>query len=264
MNIQSVTQQSNHSLYIKPAVMVLFYLLLILVLMVGCSQSTTTLRRTPFPRSLTQYIVVKGDTLYSIAYRAGVDVKQLIRWNHLAKPYTLFPGQTIKLRSKTITFIATSQRRKNRTRSHARKALQPHNIDKKNTSIAEKTNKSLKILWRWPLTGVVVMSFNQTGRKGIDIAGKLGDTILAAASGKVVYSGPGLLGYGNLIIIKHDLHYLTAYANNRRLFVKEGQAVRQSQQIAEAGALSGKKPSLHFEIRRDGKPVNPLLYLPKR
>jgi lipoprotein NlpD len=236
---------------------------MIAFLVVGCTNKPA-LRRTPFPRTLTQHKVTRGDTLYSIAYRANVDVKQLIHWNHLVKPYTLFPGQAIRLRPKPSTFKTTSHRHKNHPRSHTQKVFRAPISSKKNTAIAEKKKKSLKIRWRWPLTGVVVKSFNQTGKKGIDIAGKLGDMILAAASGKVVYSGPGLLGYGNLIIIKHDSSYLTAYANNRKLLVKEGQAVNQGQKIAEAGALSGKKPWLHFEIRRYGKPVNPLSYLPKR
>lgn len=254
-----ITRLDRHH---KPIIRTLVHVLLALLLITGCSQQP--LKRTPFPHSLAHYTVVKGDTLYSIALRAGVKIDQLIDLNDLVKPYTLFPGQIIHLKHKNRVFKATSRRYKNHPRTHRSQALKPPISDRKNTYIAENSKKSLKIRWHWPLTGVVVKSFNQSGRKGIDIAGKLGDTVLAAASGKVVYSGRGLLGYGNLIVIKHDPHYLTAYANNRRLFVKQGQAVRQGQKIAEVGQLSERKPSLHFEIRRDGKPINPLSYLPKR
>ncbi|HFD12492.1 MAG TPA: LysM peptidoglycan-binding domain-containing protein [Crenotrichaceae bacterium] len=263
MNAKPFAKRSNQYLNSEKNFRFLLCSLLIITFMVSCSQSVSTLKRTPFPHTQTQHIVVKGDTLYSIAYRAGVDIKQLIKWNHIGRPYTLYPGQIINIRAKKSTNKALSHHHKNKQRTHTSKALQPHTSRNNTTSIADKLKNSLKFSWRWPLTGIVVKSFNQTGRKGIDIAGKLGDTILAAASGKVVYSGRGLLGYGNLIIIKHDLHFLTAYANNRNLFVKEGQVVRKGQKIAEVGVLSGKQPSLHFEIRRDGKPVNPLSYLPK-
>jgi len=208
--------------------------------------------------------VIKGDTLFSIAFRARTSVEQLAQLNHLAKPYTLYPGQILILKSKFSASSDTRKHHPNDPQGQITRNLKRPEAGRKITAVAENQKKNLKISWRWPLTGAVVKNFIQTGRKGIDIAGKLGDTILAAASGKVVYSGPGLLGYGNLIIIKHDLHLLTAYANNRSLFVKEGQAVRRGQKIAEVGVLSGKKPSLHFEIRVDGKPVNPLSYLPKR
>ncbi|MEE9344596.1 MAG: peptidoglycan DD-metalloendopeptidase family protein [Methylococcales bacterium] len=263
MTIKSVTQTFSVGIE-QPDKLItrnLAHIMLVLLLMTGCNQS---LKRTPLSQSLAHYTVVKGDTLYSIALRAGVKIDQLIDLNDLAKPYTLFPGQTIHLKPKNRVFKATSRRYKNHPRTHRLQARKPTNSDNKNTYIAENSKNPLKIRWHWPLTGVVVKSFNQSGRKGIDIAGKLGDTVLAAASGKVVYSGLGLLGYGNLIVIRHDSHYLTAYANNRRLFVKQGQVVRQGQKIAEVGQLSEIKPSLHFEIRRDGKPINPLSYLPKR
>lgn len=256
--------QLSHELAKSRRLMLPVCLILACMLISGCSPTNKTLKRNPFPRSKTQHTVVYGDTLYSIAYRSGTSVKQLAQLNHFEKPYTLFPGQTVVLRPNSTRFNISSKHYKNQSRSHDSRGLKypPSNAIK--SPIAEISKKNLKISWLWPLTGIVVKDFNQTGRKGIDIAGKLGETILAAASGKVVYSGRGLLGYGNLIIIKHNFHFLTAYANNRNLFVKEGQAVRRGQIIAEVGVLSGKKPSLHFEIRRDGKPVNPLSYLPKR
>ena len=120
----------------------------------------------------------------------------------------------------------------------------------------------LKLAWQWPIRGRLVKSFSQTGNKGIDISGKIGQSIKAAANGKVVYRGHGLIGYGNLLIIKHNYLYLSAYANNRRLLVKEGQDIKKGQVIAEMGLGKGKKAALHFEIRKNGKSVNPLNYLP--
>jgi len=131
-----------------------------------------------------------------------------------------------------------------------------------------KTPKSkknlLKVLWQWPLKGRIRKTFNQTGRKGLDIGGAKGQSVFVAADGKVVYSGSGLIGYGKLIIVKHSEKFLSAYGNNRVLHASEGDSVRRGQKIAELDGKRGKTPALHFEIRSYGKPVNPLNYLPKR
>jgi lipoprotein NlpD len=117
--------------------------------------------------------------------------------------------------------------------------------------------------WRWPVRGKIVGHFGTTGGKGIDIAGRRGTAIKAAAPGHVVYSGSGLRGYGKLIIVKHNKRYLSAYAHNERLHVKEGDTVKGGQRIAEMGDSDAKSVRLHFEIRRDGQPVNPTRYLPR-
>ncbi len=118
--------------------------------------------------------------------------------------------------------------------------------------------------WGWPASGKVIAGFVEGSNKGIDIAAKVGDPVLAAAAGKVVYAGTGLRGYGELVIIKHNLMYLSAYAHNSKILVKEGQSVAKGQEIAEAGATDSDRPMLHFEIRRQGKPVDPLKHLPSR
>ena len=118
--------------------------------------------------------------------------------------------------------------------------------------------------WMWPARGKVVSTFSNGQTKGIDIAGQLGDAVQASAGGRVVYAGAGLRGYGKLVIIKHDADFLSAYAHNRSLLVKEGQTVTKGQRIAELGNTDADRPKLHFEIRRRGKPVDPLKYLPKR
>ncbi len=258
------TKVFKYNLDVNPRLALKLCLILIGLLILGCNQTNKALKRKPFPESQTHHTVVYGDTLFSIAYRAGTNVAHLAQINGIEKPYTLFPGQTLALKTDSKRINVSSKPSVNyHKKQHSTGLIFPQS----NTEKSLETNiskKKLKISWSWPLTGTVVKDFIQTGRKGIDIAGKLGETVLAAASGKVVYSGRGLLGYGNLIIIKHDFYFLTAYANNRKLLVKEGQTVRKGQNIAEVGVLSGKKPSLHFEIRRAGKPVNPLLYLPNR
>ncbi len=126
-------------------------------------------------------------------------------------------------------------------------------------------NKSmLKLNFRWPTKGKVLKTFSKTGNKGIDIAGEMGQDVNAAEAGKVVYSGQGLMGYGQLLIIKHNNVYLSAYANNSQLLVAEGYSVEKGQLIAKVGLAGSNKTSLHFEIRKDGKPVNPLNFLPKK
>ncbi|MQY50232.1 peptidoglycan DD-metalloendopeptidase family protein [Rhodocyclus gracilis] len=121
-----------------------------------------------------------------------------------------------------------------------------------------------EISWQWPATGKTIGTFSEAANKGVDIAGKAGDAILAAGDGKVVYSGSGLRGYGKLVIIKHNGTYLSAYAHNRAILVKEGQAVKKGQKIAEMGDSDADQVKLHFEIRRQGKPIDPLKYLPPR
>jgi lipoprotein NlpD len=121
-----------------------------------------------------------------------------------------------------------------------------------------------EISWIWPTKGVVLAGFDEVKNKGLDIGGALGDQVLAAADGRVVYVGAGLRGYGNLIILKHNNTYLSAYAHNHTLLVKEDQSVRKGQKIAEMGSSDVDRVKLHFEVRRQGKPVDPLKYLPVR
>jgi murein DD-endopeptidase MepM/ murein hydrolase activator NlpD len=135
-------------------------------------------------------------------------------------------------------------------------------VENKKLSISNNNKKVLKLNFQWPLKGKVAKSFSQTDNKGIDIAGKSGEHVRASEAGKAVYSGHGMLGLGNLIVIKHNDSYLSAYANNNKLLVKEGQWVEKGQRIAQMGALKAKQPILHFEIRKNGKPINPLALLP--
>ncbi len=218
------------------------------------------------------YKVKKGDTLYSIAWRYKLDYRALARWNAIKPPYTIYPGQRLRMRPG-----ADSRQAKAQTKTPPR-TTQGGKTQAKTQSAATKTTPAPRtgatspastkpLRWTWPTQGQVVRHFSNTntGKKGIDIAGKPGQAVKATAAGQVVYSGSGLIGYGKLIIINHDKNYLSAYAHNRRLLVKEGERVDAGQKIAELGSTgTTDRPLLHFEIRLNGQPVDPLKYLPQR
>jgi len=204
----------------------------------------------PRPNSVT---VRRGDSLSLIAYEYNVSVRHLASINGLRSPYVIHPGQTLKLTASKPKRASQSATKSKTTRSA------------KKTTVASSPTADSKISWQWPVSGKLISSFdaNKSDRKGIDIAAREGRAIKAAAPGKVVYSGNGLISYGNLVIIKHNRTYLSAYAHNRRLLVKEGEIIKSGQKIAELGKTGTDSPYLHFEIRKNGKPVNPLEYLPR-
>jgi lipoprotein NlpD len=216
------------------------------------------------------YIVRGGDTLYSISLQSELSYQQLASLNNIPPPYLLKKGQRIKLyklkkvskkqgvRKKTTPTLA-----KKRDSSQNTSRVERSSSQKKSTN-SNDNKKVLKFVWQWPVIGKVIKKFSQTGNTGIDINGKTGQKVRSSASGKVVYSGSGLKTYGKLIIIKHNYLYLSAYANNSKLFVEEGQDVKKGQVIAEMGGVGLKKALLHFEIRKNGTPVDPFNYLPKK
>ena len=193
------------------------------------------------------HLVKQGDTLYSIAFAHDMDYHDLATANNIHQPYVVYAGQMLRLRTTQISEssrLSTLHARvfnKGDMESHMR--LYPHGL-------------------MWPTTGRVVAGFNRNrGQKGIHIQGSRNQTIRAVLPGVVAYAGQGLLGYGNLIIVKHPNRVLTAYGNNARNMVREGDHVRQGQVIATMGKLRRTQYGLHFEIRQAGKPVNPLYYL---
>lgn len=228
-----------------------------------------------------QYRVQRGDTLYSIAFRYGWDWKALAAHNAIAAPYMIRVGQVIRFGSgsasrpvatsspTTSTPVVTTPSRpttpvqappaQTTTRPSAPVAVTPA------TTPVEPVQRSASG-WAWPASGAIIGRFSSNGslNKGIDIAGELGQPVLAASGGSVVYAGSGLRGYGELVIIKHSDTYVSAYGHNRRLLVREGQQVKVGQQIAEMGSTGTDRVKLHFEIRRQGKPVDPAQYLPRR
>lgn len=208
-----------------------------------------------------QYTVSKGDTLYAIAWRYRVDYKQLAHWNNISAPYKIYAGQKIWISKPRYTLVSTTS--KPQVSSKPARSTKPVNFNKPvYTSQAKETT----IAWRWPVKKPYTITKKFKGAsstaQGIDLQANLGTPVYAAANGHVVYSGNGLIGYGNLVIVKHSDTFLSAYALNQKLFVKEGQKVVIGQKIAAMGLNVDKKPALHFEIRRYGKPVNPIKYLP--
>ncbi len=263
--------------------------------------------RTPIPGG--SYVVTRGDTLYSIAFRKGVDFRDLAQWNAIAAPYTIWPGQRLTLTPAHSAAVA----HRTAAASHAAASAAapvfkpvaspspgatgtnppgtlpakpavpaviatvpavipvagipaPATVSAPPATVPAGASRAVSgVHWRWPADGNLISRFQKGDAiPGIEIAGKSGDSVRAAADGVVVYSGNGLVGYGELVIIKHNDSFLSAYGHNRKRMVKEGQRVSAGQQIAEMGSTGATRNELEFQIRRDGNPVNPLDYLPPR
>lgn len=203
------------------------------------------------------HIVQRGDSLYSVSWSYGYDHRDVAKWNNLQPPYSLTAGQRISFIPPAGTTVRTPM-----------KAATPESVPRppRPPLVAPPEKSSSDVAWQWPTNGSVLNRFdaNDSLNKGINIGGQLGQAVRAAASGKVVYSGSGLIGYGKLIILKHNETLLSAYAHNKDLLVSEGEIVDAGKQIAEMGSSGANVVMLHFEIRRDGVPVDPLEYLPDR
>jgi lipoprotein NlpD len=247
----------------------------------------------PAPAPGGTYRVQRGDTLYSIAFRNGVDFRELAEWNGIAPPYTIYPGRELRLspRSATRPPVAavppprplTAQPAAPRPAPAAPAPSPPSTVAGTPSHVGSPTASpppsgvtpppppppepaaAGDVAWRWPADGQVIGGYvaGDPMKQGIDIAGKSGAPVRAAADGTVVYSGNGLIGYGELIIVKHNASLLSAYGHNRKRLVQEGDRVKSGQTIAEMGS-NGARDELHFEIRKNGKPSNPLDFLPRR
>jgi len=273
------------------------------VLLVGCSSTPAGGVRvvdrnggkpaapTRQPVTTGQYVVKRGDTLFSIAFRYGWDWKALAARNNVPEPYTIHVGQTIRFDGRsnststavaaapvvlpqTTTGSSSSPSGSIKTTIITRPVGAPSGSSGTPATTPVTTPVNTPVVagarsasgWGWPASGVLISKFSSNGslNKGIDIAGDLGQPVLAASDGAVVYAGSGLRGYGELVIIKHSDTYVSAYGHNRRLLVREGQQVKAGQAIAEMGSTGTDRVKLHFEIRRQGKPVDPLEFLPRR
>ena len=239
------------------------------------------------------YYVRKGDTLYAIAFSYGLDPMEIARLNGISSPYTIYPDQKLQLRpqsarsssrqsstgvktsgAKTAGQVTTKTVAK--PKSSTRAAAEPAKSSRASAAGSTKakpvsskppaSSSADQISWKWPTSGRVVRGFvaGDPARNGLDIAGKEGQEIIATSAGQVVYSGNGLIGYGELIIVKHSEKMLSAYAHNRVRLVKEGDQVWAGQKIAEMGRNSRNEQLLPFEIRVLGKPTNPMNYLPRK
>jgi len=230
------------------------------------------------------YVVQRGDTLFSIALAFGVDVRELARINNISDPSQLTVGQSLRVRPATDGAVATvtpvapvgsTEVRPLGTPGApppAAAATVPTPIPPaakpaegaKPAETAKPTPVESSVQWAWPAAGKVIEGFEDPRNKGIDIAGAEGEAINVAADGKVVYVGSAVRGYGNLVIVEHTDDFISAYAHNRQIVVKQGQQVKRGQKIAEMGKSDADRPKLHFEIRRQGKPLDPQRYLPPR
>ena len=219
------------------------------------------------------YTVKPGDTLIRIGLDQGQNWRDVARWSNLDNPNQIEVGQVLRVAPPGVTVAGVAVSKPVATNNvtptpiasvdkpaAAAALAQPPNA----SAIAAAATSDDDIAWIWPTSGTVLAGFDEVKNKGVDIAGSAGDPVLASADGRVVYAGSGLRGYGNLIILKHNNTYLTAYAHNQALLVKEDQTVRKGQKIAEMGNSDADRVKLHFEIRRLGKPVDPGKYLPPR
>lgn len=254
-----------------------FFGILCLNLLVGCGNNAASgyvpvEERTWRPQTLLikSYVVQRGDTLYSVAFRYDKDYRTLAAYNRLKSPYNIHVGQVLKFQPRGYRFLKPEYKKLVDNKSAYNKSRSSHNFARirqpyrpiVQPHVVEHISGEK---WRWPANGRVVSHFFPAqGKKGIDIAGKKGAGVVAASDGIVAYSGNGLVGYGNLIIVKHNNQFLTAYGNNARNRVSEGQVVKAGQVIADMGVIDRRFWGVHFEIRKTGQPVNPMVYLHKR
>ena len=226
------------------------------------------------------YTVKPGETLIRIGLETGQPWKDIARWNNLEQPNQLEVGQVLRVLPPGVGTTAASSNSSTTAVAVAvptgvvTRPVTSSNVGgspvppggKPATATAEGVTAAGEdqIAWSWPVKGPVLAGFDEVKNKGLDLGGSAGDAVLAAADGRVVYVGAGLRGYGNLIILKHNSTYLTAYAHNQSLLVKEDQSVRKGQKIAEMGSSDADRVKLHFEVRRQGKPVDPAKFLPAR
>ena len=206
------------------------------------------------------YTVKPGDTLIRIALDTGQNFRDIVRWNNLENPNLIEVGQVLRIvpPSSDNTLVVT------RPVTSGTAATTTAAAPAAAASSPQPVPTEDDIAWIWPAQGKLIAGFDEVKNKGFDIDGKAGDPIIAVGDGRVVYAGAGLRGYGNLIILKHNNTFLTAYAHNQTLLVKEDQSVKKGQKIAEMGNSDADRVKLHFEIRHQGKPVDPARYLPAR
>jgi lipoprotein NlpD len=220
------------------------------------------------------YTVKPGDTLIRIGLDNGQNWRDIVRWNALSNPNQIEVGQVLRVVPPVAVASAPVSASGVATRPVPSGSATPIPVPPAGAPGAAPTvasapaapaaNPDDDIAWIWPVSGNVLAGFDEIKNKGLDIGGAAGTPVMAAADGRVVYVGAGLRGYGNLIILKHNNTYLTAYAHNQTLLVKEDQTVRKGQKIAEMGNSDADRVKLHFEVRRQGKPVDPAKYLPPR
>lgn len=230
------------------------------------------------------YRVLRGDTLFSIAFRYGLDYRRLAAANRIGKPYTIYAGQALVLaeadpprstRPSAPAALPASSPAKSKsspstgvppaaTQSPTAQKSPPVTAARKAPSASPPVDNKPVGTWRWPAKGKLTRGFDGARHKGVDVAGKRGDDVFASAGGRVVYAGSGIAGYGLMLIVRHNNEYLSAYGHNDVLLVEEGDSVKGGQRVARMGSSGTDTVKLHFELRRHGRPVDPLKLLPRR
>ena len=248
------------------AIFRIFVCMAFLALLVACASSHVVREgggrgpvRVSTPKYGSTVVVQRGQTLYRIATENGISALDLAMWNGVPPPYTIYPGQRLRLYPGRGSAPVAARPASPRPSGSAPPRPTP-------PAPVVTAPASSPIDWRWPTQGQMIGRYvnGDPTKQGIDIAGSGGQPVRAAADGVVVYSGSGLVGYGELIIVKHNEQWLSAYGHNRSRLVNEGQIVKSGQQIAEMGRSGAARDMLHFEIRYNGKPLDPLSYLPQR
>jgi lipoprotein NlpD len=229
--------------------------MLALAILAGCASN---------PEGAATYTVKRGDTLYSIAFRHKLDYKDLARWNRIGRDYVIYPGQTLRLSAPGRSAKATSSAPR-ATTPPRRATTPPKARPAPSTPRRPAVPSGPPVKWQWPVKdGTATLTSRPNGGNGLMIVGRLGEDVRAAGPGRVVYTGSGLLGYGQLIIVKHNETYLSAYGHLQSVLTREGDAVAAGQRIATMGNGPSGSPQLYFEIRINGTPGNPLTLLPQR
>lgn len=219
---------------------------------------------TPVPQSGDFYTVKRGDTLYSIALDHGADYREVAQWNSLDDPTKIQVGQQLRVTPPPGQAQAGSVRVAGRLEARPLEAAPlPPRVEPKAATAQPAAPQPAATQFVWPAKGRVLAEFAEPRKKGIDIDGKPGDPVVAAAAGRVTYIGTGIPGMGKLVVIKHDNGFITVYAHNKDIVVKEQQAVARGQKIAEIGSTDAERPKLHFQIRKGAAAVDPMLYLPR-
>jgi len=212
------------------------------------------------------YTVKPGDTLFGIAFRAGLNYRDVAAWNGIEEPYTIRSGQKLRLSPAAHSGKSPKTVKTVPPLPNVKPTLSKPMGGSAPTPVKSESQPAVSnIPWQWPAKGELVGRYvaDDKTSQGINIAGKSGQKVVSAADGVVVYSGAGLIGYGELLIVKHTNEWISAYAHNDKRLVAEGVKVKAGQHIADMGRTGAVRDMLHFEIRRNGKPVDPLLYLPK-
>lgn len=241
---------------------------------VGSGISRSSVTRVPAGPSVAAqsgatHVVAQGDTLYSIAFAHNMDVRSLALANNLATPYTIYPGQRLSVSALGVSASAIDAVPQIPAAPAGEAA--PDTGRRPQAAIDERRTGSVNtrevdgVIWQWPAEGRLLSTFSEaSAARGIDIAGETGQAVYAAADGDVVYAGSGIQGAGNLVIVRHNERHLSAYMHNSAMLVGEGDRVRAGDKIAEIGSGPNGRDMLHFEVRVDGKPVDPVRYLPMR